>query len=517
MLSSNNTSSNPKLLFGLLIAGGLLFNWLFWNEKIGLNMLLFSLFLLTGLVLRRRPEISRGPSVIILVVALISIVAVVYSNTALSKISAALTMLLFSAYALYGHRSVLYAGGSVVGNILMAPATLAQELSRQSRPKIRRSSGLKNWRLVLIPILIVSVFFLIYSSANPVVNELVQRVTEIFQYLVRFVQTLFSWQRLLLVFAGCYIAATFFMEARLRYFASKDSLSNDALQRIRMRRRPGFISTLLLGKMASHHLAIKHEYRIGLLSLVLLNILIFIVNIIDISYIWINFQPDPTVPIYKMVHEGTELLIISILLAMAVVLGFFRGNLNFYKQNTSLKVAAYAWIIQNFILVVSVCIRDIYYIQAHGLAYKRLGVLFFLFVVTMGLITLMIKVSSKRSGYYLFRTNSLALIILLSFSSLVPWDRIIATYNLEHHSGAVDQGFLLSLSDQALPVLDRNAARFTGSDSNTGERNQLAVETTLDRRKQEFLLKQQRYSWLSWNVSDQWVSNYFNHSNISRP
>src|SRR5207344_2440265 len=77
----------------------------------------------------------------------------------------------------------------------------------------------------------------------------------------------------------------------------------------------------LLGKFATGIMAIKNLYTVGLISLVLLNILLLIVNSIDISYIWFGFNAQE-VNLYKMIHDGTDLLIFSIVLAILVLLIF---------------------------------------------------------------------------------------------------------------------------------------------------------------------------------------------------
>jgi hypothetical protein len=223
-------------------------------------------------------------------------------------------------------------------------------------------------------------------------------------------------------------------------------------------------------------------------------------------------------PVFKMVHEGTEMLIISIVLAMAVLLFFFKGNLNFYKRNKWLKYGAYAWIIQNAMLVCSVLLRDYYYILKHGLAYKRIGVLFFLLMVLVGLITVFLKIWARKTNYFLFRVNAWAGIVILVLATTIHWDELIAGYNLKRKDTVeLDVQFLLSLSDKTLPLLDTNIVAL----QNRANRLVPTVEgmdsTVYDNwcieqlrmREAGFLKKQQQYSWLSWNYADDWTKRYF--------
>ena len=215
--------------------------------------------------------------------------------------------------------------------------------------------------------------------------------------------------------------------------------------------------SVLIGKASKGMLAIKNEFTIGLISLVLLNILLLFINIIDVKYVWLGFTFSKDVSLSAYVHEGAGLLILSIILAMLLLLFFFRGNLNFYKKNKWLRYGAYLWIFQNLFLVVSVIIRDYYYISHYGLAYKRIGLLFFLAMVVTGLFTVFLKIHYTKTAYYLLRINAWAAIVLLIFATTVHWDYTIAKYNLERKSSIpIDVPFLLSLSDKALPLIEKN-------------------------------------------------------------
>ena len=65
----------------------------------------------------------------------------------------------------------------------------------------------------------------------------------------------------------------------------------------------------------------------------MVNVLLLVVNIIDINWLWIDFNPKSIDNLSQLVHEGTYVLIFSILLSMAIIEYFFRGNINFYKKN----------------------------------------------------------------------------------------------------------------------------------------------------------------------------------------
>jgi len=271
-----------------------------------------------------------------------------------------------------------------------------------------------------------------------------------------------------------------------------------------------------MGRLAKGILALKHEYTIGLVSLVLLNLLLLFINAIDIHYLWFHFSYTPDVNLTTMIHEGTELLILSLVLAMIVLLFFFRGNINFYTRNKWLKAGAYLWLLQNAVLVVSVLIRDYYYIKLMGLAYKRIGVLFFLLLVLVGLVTVLVKIVCKKTTYYLLRVNAWAAIFLLAVASTVDWDMTIARYNIAHSDKApLDLYFLTSLSDRTLPLLEQNLPLLRQREKELNQHGEYlgrcaaCVESIIKNRQDYYMEQQSKLSWLSWNNADNRTMQYF--------
>jgi hypothetical protein len=94
----------------------------------------------------------------------------------------------------------------------------------------------------------------------------------------------------------------------------------------------------------------------------------------------------------------------------------------------------------------------------------------------------------------------------------VHWDETIASYNLVHkNSIPVDVKFLLTLSDKALPLLEKNQDVLDSKkETIQGEgeylyRSGLTPKELFEIRKKEFFEKQKTYSWLSWNAADTYV------------
>jgi hypothetical protein len=513
----------------LVTAGAVLFNLVFWNEKLAINTVLFDAFLLSALFFLY-PQARQHATVNWLLLGhIVCLGMLVVHNTELSKIAFVITGLLLAGFAEYAHRSVWFAGGSIFMNMVMVAASFVEPIRFSRGPAIKSRAVSRVIRFAIFPIILLVVFFCIYLFANNVFSEIAGRIGAQLDLFFSHFFDFFSWERSLFLLLGLLITGSVLLKSKLDYFSVREARMHDGLQRLRItlrKRREGvffqFVE-MIMGRMANGMLALKNENTTGIISLLLLNVLLLVVNVIDVNFLWLHFQYKEGEPVFKMVHEGTELLIVSIVLAMAILLFFFKGNLNFYKRNKWLKYGAYAWIIQNAMLVSSVFLRDYYYILKHGLAYKRIGVLFFLLMVLVGLATVFLKIWNRKTNYFLFRVNAWAGVAVLVLATTIHWDEFIAGYNLKRKNTVdLDVSFLLSLSDKALPLLDTNIVAIQKRE------NELHRVATYDRavrcdtcyieqlkqREKEFEQKQQQFSWLSWNYADAYTKKYFQRKRL---
>lgn len=203
--------------------------------------------------------------------------------------------------------------------------------------------------------------------------------------------------------------------------------------------------------------ALRRTHQSGLILLIGVNLLLLLFNVTDIRDNWFGFSVPDQFSLKNFVHTATWYLVFSILASIGILLYYFRGNINFYKKNKSIKSLAYLWIAQNLILGISVFLRNMHYIQYHGLAYKRIGILIFLILVVIGLITLVHKINSRKSTYWILKANSYSILLVLSLTSLTNWDLNIARYNLQHpNPSEIDTDFYLQLNATAYPLLYEN-------------------------------------------------------------
>ena len=518
----------PKIL--LTIAGAFLFNFLFWQEKMAINFLIFDLFIIGSVLSIYTDAAERNSVRWILAAHLLSVGMVIIYNTLLSKLAAIITIILFAAFAEYLHRSVIYAAGSMfyqASFLLPEIKRLIIQITTKSKDPRKL---LRKLRLLLFPLGLLFIFFLVYIGGNRAFASITGHVFQAIENYLGCIFVYVSWPRLFFLLFGAYITGSLLIRSRSANFSEKELSLSDRLIRTRPSRNSGpelsifnEVVSGLMGSFSKGMLALKNKNLIGLISLVLLNGLLLIINVTDFLYIWLGDDYGKDVPMAELLHEGTGVLIFSIVLAIIVVLFFFKGNLNFYKGNSKLKLMAYVWLIQNALLVASVCLRDYYYIANYGLAYKRVGVLFFLAIVLAGLGSVFIKIYHKKSNYFLFRFNGNVLLIMLVIGSLQNWDVFIAKYNIARMDKIQpDLQFLMNLSDQTLPVLRENIDVLAEKSKDpqfsyfSGYRTTVDLKEILAAREKNFLSEHQKLSWLSWNFADDDVYRSITKSQVSQ-
>jgi len=505
---------SPKIL--LTLSGAFGFNILFWQEKMGINSVIFDVFIISAVLSLYPGALARGSARWLLAGHLVSVAMVVIHNTMLSKIVATITIFLFAAFAEHIHRSVIFAAGSMAYQTGFLIAEFTELITRVKRQSNRKKWSFRKLRIVLFPLILLSIFFIVYIAANAAFASLTEKLAGIIENYFSNVILWISWDRILFILFGAYVTGSLIIKNRLPKLSDKELSMTDRLIRKKAGRTNSFAGVLnglidvFMGRFSKGILALKNKNLIGLISFVLLNLLLLIINVTDVVYIWSGNDYGKNESYTELLHEGTGILIFSIILAIVVVLFFFEGNLNFYRKNKWLKIAAFAWLIQNAFLVCSVFMRDYYYISHFGLAYKRIGVLFFLTMVLVGLASVFIKIYSKKSNYFLFRINGNVALFILVICSFVNWDVMIAEYNLARMDTIKpDVAFLMNMSDQTLPVIRSYKSKLTEVTKhriykyeNSYPRERLSFSELLDRKENKFITKYAEHSWLSWNYAD---------------
>ncbi|GAA4238249.1 hypothetical protein GCM10022291_28010 [Postechiella marina] len=410
-----------------LIIGAILFSILFNKQNLGLNLSLFSIITTIILLINNQSVFKLKSTKAYSILYLITAIAVfVYNNNLalIANIVCYFTLIghvsehkssiylnwingLYSSFVGYVHRNFKNKDGT-------NKTTLKKEIDYFHLAKI-----------IGIPFAVLIIFIGLYKNGNPMFNGLINKIDLSF----------INIQWLLVAMVGYYLLSNISKPVIVDSTTIKDINTNNLLA------KP---NNLGVDKL-------KKEHQLGFVLILLLNLLILLFLITDITYL-ITENDFRASSFSNQVHSGINALIASIIIAIAIILYFFRGDLNFYKDNKNLKTVAYIWMLLNAILVINIIIKDCQYIYFFGLTYKRIGVLVYLLLTTIGLITTSIKIKNIKNFWYLLRINTLTAFTILVVSCTVNWDSCITIYNL-NYAQSMDFNYLINLSNNNTFIL----------------------------------------------------------------
>ena len=423
------------MVYRYLVFLALLFGYLFYPLSVGVNVFAFDAVALL-VVFASRPRLAHRPAVRWAVFLLLaSAVSVVVVNGTVSLTAHHLSFLLLVGFVQERElRFVWY--GLMLGIIalLAGPKRYLAELRRRYG---RRLPGPDRWvwiRPTLTAMAVGLPFFLLYSIGN---TAFFSGLESIFGWLDR-VEGFDQVLRFGVVALFGLICSVPLLIAGHDFGLPADGDGDpDRLLRFREGR-----------KRASSSMALRLEYRRAIMVFATLNLLISGVNLTDLRFIWIAAADVPAATLSEYVHVGTNSLIVSILLAMLVVLYFFRRNLNFYPQARTLRMLAYLWLAQNAFLAFSVGVRNWHYVNAYGLAMGRVHVGFGLCLILVGVYSLYRKVRDRKSLRYLLQVNGMAAWLFLVAFGAVNWSGVITRVNLQQSAYRIDWSYLVEDLDR---------------------------------------------------------------------
>jgi MFS family permease len=484
----------------ILIIATALYSYLFYNQAAGINFFIFSIAMILLLWQREPSAVTRNRWLLTAAGTFISGAAVAIYGNWLSVWANVISLSLLSGMTVSTRSSVIMTlfhsvssyGSSIVFMILDA-------IGRKSeRGEGKGSSVYVRILLVIIPLLITLLFFFLYRGSNPIFNNFAKNIN--FDFI--------TWKWVFFTLLGFILLYGFFYHRRIKELAQWDENAPGELAYREVKEEDEQEGKLF---------GIRNEYISGMLLFVMLNILLLVVNLLDIQFVYIQKILPEGLSHSEYVHQGIELLILSIIIAIGIILFVFRGTMNFYRKSKTLRILAALWIIQNMFMIISTIIRNNMYIAEYGgITYKRIGVYVYLALSLIGLITTWIKIWKIKSNWFLFRTNTSAWYWMLVVSSLINWDAIITNYNIGHASSLkeLDKGYLIDLAPSTLPEMlaynDTSSqlhteASITYYDSEflrQGTYSDGTLENQLHGKLYKFLEKRDRTGWQSWNYDD---------------
>jgi hypothetical protein len=351
-----------------------LYSILFYEQHVGINFLLFTLAALGFFFFQDKSAFKSTPVLLISFAAIFTASFALIHNSNLAMWSTIITLFVVPGVFINKRSSIVI---DFVCSIYTSLVSCAYTIiDAVESGKNNKGKGFLYLLKYLVPLVFVIMFFFIYRAMNPLFEKFTQEIAEIISI---------GW--VFFTLAGFLLVYSFYKQQR--------STKVDEWEK-------NWILNILPENVKTPK---WNEAIAFILLFVVLNLMLFSVNFMDINYLYLGEGMPDGITHKQFVHKGVGMLILSIILGISILLFFFRGALNFAKSKNLIKILAFLWVLQNAFMVISTTVRNTMYVDAALLTYKRIGVYFWLFFAIIGLITLFIKLQRNKTVWYLARQN----------------------------------------------------------------------------------------------------------------
>ena len=273
----------------------------------------------------------------------------------------------------------------------------------------------KLFAFILIPLILISIFFGIYSIGS---SHFANFFTNI-EIDINF------WQLFCISILGMFIAFNYWNYTIEKIIYKQNHILDNT-----------FHEKDKTVKSSYSFLDLDTERMSGVISFFSLNVLlIFFI----VTYNYEQFYEVIKTPsqLSEETHERVNAVIMSIIMAILVIMFYFKSSFNFDPKAGLMKILAKIWILLNAILIISAMIKNSEYIINYGLTYKRLGVYGFLILSLIGLIMTFIKIQGKKRNAFLFNTMTWFFYGTILACSYINWGGFITFQNMKRNDFSV--------------------------------------------------------------------------------
>ncbi|MDF2932457.1 MAG: hypothetical protein K0R36_1788 [Chryseobacterium sp.] len=411
-----------------------LFILLFYNENVGLNLGILGIAY-SFLTLFKTPEKNRTKTfLILLVTSVLSSVAFAWYGDFPSFLAVVSSLLLLSYRSKNRRMKILLLIPVFVVNCF---TFICRFFSFDSWLPKTNTSGLwqKTMAFLLIPLILISIFFGIYSAGS----DHFASIFSDYELDINF------WQLLVITILGFFIAFNFWnYSVEKLIYKQNHVLENE------------FNDQDKIQKPTYSFLDLNSERMSGVISFFCLNILL-IFFIITFNYEQFYETVKTPNQLSEETHERVIAVIMSIVMAILVIMFYFKSNFNFDPKAGLMKILVKIWIILNAVLVISAMLKNTEYISNYGFTYKRLGVYAFLILSLVGLAMTFIKIQMKKRNVFLFNAMIWYFYGTILACSYINWGGIITSQNMKRNDFVINyhltsinfsQKYLLKYAEQ---------------------------------------------------------------------
>jgi len=222
-------------------------------------------------------------------------------------------------------------------------------------------------------------------------------------------------------------------------------------------------------------LEINFERKSGEISLVLLNVLLLFF-IITYNYEQF-FTATSGATLSDEVHQRVATIIFSIVLAIGLIMFYFKSTFNFDVKAGLLKKLAYLWIFLNVLLIVSAFVKNTEYVSSLGLTFKRIGVYVFLCLSLLGLFVTFWKIYFRKTNAFLLSTMLRSFFFTFVILSWINFSWIVTKYNITFHK-ATDVAYLRNMDYNTQILWDTYSSDPEWQDYFSKEKGRIEKERT---------------------------------------
>jgi len=423
--SAPSASRNPAT-FPVLVCLILLADWLFWQQSLGVSVVLFALALSSSILALKHGGASRREAVMAFVFELLCNLPVVEQLQPLSLFFTFIGVIVLVSWVAYGRivewwQAVwAFLRISSIGTILL-PATIAGEMKG-----VPAKTNLKQQaKAFILPLTIGLVFVFLLSSANPILERFLEQFSSLeFLSPKQILRGLFWIATALLIWP---------------YLNLRENWLGPVAKVPRFQPVQSPWPTAIVNAASVRN------------SLVLFNILFLVQTVMDIGVLTGGMSLPEGMTYARYAHRGAHPLVATALLAGVFAIATHK----MIRDNRFRQRLLYLWLGQNLFLVITAAYRLSLYVEAYTLTYLRVAAFIWMLLVFAGLILTIVQIIRSKSISWLVRSNVVALMATLYLCCFVNFAYVIANYNL-HNAGTTnrfDAGYICRIGVQALPLI----------------------------------------------------------------
>jgi hypothetical protein len=403
----------------ILFVTALVCTIIFYCESWGLNVPLFAILIIVAQAMYN-PSLKNNRSWLCVSLAtLVSALAYYFTNNGIAVFMFVCSVL-FSSAIQVKNTMLLFLPAHAFLNFFIAPVSL---LKTQAVKVVSGKPTSYNLRMFLVPLLIFTLFLVLYANANSVLFEQVHLFLQNINisFLLSFI---LSFLVVLPLIKGRIVTWLSTVEAYCEKIIGYVSEANRST------------NTESLSKLMKEAMLVFSSLIVLLTYLIVLDGIALFSTSSSVSSLSGNL------------HGSIYVLIASMFMAIGVILYYFSLPIIYHNAFPKIKLAVNVWIALNIVLCIICLLKNNLYVHELGLTYKRIGVYTYLIATAFALLITAYKTQTAMHNWILIKTNTWMIYTVLVIFACIPWDIIITQYNMRY-TEQPDPNYILSLSNSS--------------------------------------------------------------------